>query len=206
MSFICICISPSDAFLEFPDRIWITIDVNMHFCEGAQLPVCKICQDFLSRYYSRLCFCAVMSVFCSSQEFLPLFVERSSPRPSSGWSFALHHLLLTTPQSSVAIDSPSSSDTTRPQNANASPWCHFGAMASGVGRHRALGHLGTPLAPLAPSPSPSPTRSRLTSASRYLDGSPLAADGLGTGLINEMYDNVISLIEWHSLMVLRDYD
>lgn len=52
-----------------------------------------------------------------------------------------------------------------------------------------------PCPPLAPSTSPSPTRSRLTSASRYLDGSPLAADGLGTGLINEMYDNVISLIE-----------
>lgn len=68
-------------------------------------------------------------------------------------------------------------------------------MASGVGRHRALGHLDTPQAPLAPSTSPSPTRSRLTSASRYLDGSPLAADGLGTALINEMYDNVISLIE-----------
>lgn len=120
-------------------------------------------------------------------------------------------LLFTTffspPQSSVAIDSPSSSDATRPQNANASPWCHFGAMASGVGRHRALGHLETrPPTPLAPSTSPSPTRSRLTSASRYLDGSPLAADGLGAGLINEMYDNVISLIEWHSLMVLRDYD
>lgn len=123
-------------------------------CKGA---VCKICQDFLSRYCSRLCFCAVMSVFCSSQEFLPLFVERSFPRPSSGWSFALHHLLLTTPQSSVAIDSPSSSDTTRPQNANASPWCHFGAMASGVGRHCALGHLDTPQFPsLLPPPPPPP--------------------------------------------------
>lgn len=31
-------------------------------------------------------------------------------------------------------------------------------------------------------------------------------DVLGLSLINEMYDNVISLIEWHSLMVLCDYD
>lgn len=55
-------------------------------------------------------------------------------------------------------------------------------------------------APSAPSPSrslfpPTPTWSRLTSASRCLDGLLLAADGPGTGLINEMYDNVISLIE-----------
>lgn len=99
------------------------------------------------------------------------------------------------PQSSVAIVSPSSSDTAWPQNANVSSWCHFGGMESGVRRHRALGYLDPPHPAPRSCPSPSPIQSRLTSVSCYLDGSLLAVDGLGTSLINEMYDNVISLIE-----------
>lgn len=46
----------------------------------------------------------------------------------------------------------------------------------------------------------------LTSAPHPTRPSLSADCGLCLSLINEMYDNVISLIEWHSLMVLCDYD
>lgn len=105
------------------------------------------CQYFAYRRNSCLCLLSVPPPV-PRQDDLLLFTTFFSP-----------------PQASVAIDSPSSSDATRPQNANASPWCHFGAMASGVGRHRALGHLDTPPPPGSPRsfhlPLPHPVTAHL---------------------------------------------
>lgn len=67
-------------------------------------------------------------------------------------------------------------------------------MVSGVVKCPALRHQHHQ----HPVPTPSP--------SHPLEELLLIVDGLGLSLINEMYDNVISLIEWHSLMVLCDFD
>lgn len=64
-----------------------------------------------------------------------------------------------------------------------------------------LPHPALPPSFLLPTPPPPPSP-----ALALWMATLLRVEGLGSSLINEMYDNVISLIEWHSLMVLCDDD
>lgn len=134
-----------------------------------------------------------MSVFCLLWEFLPLLLLStlalsSSSRHSSEGSFTLSHL---------SHPLPLSRPPAAIRHGRKMQMCPLGVTLEGW-RVECGGIVpsvtSTPTPPCAlPTlmPLPSPIQSQLTSVSCYLDGSLLAVDGLGTSLINEMYDNVI---------------